>query len=78
LSAQAGASATTTASGVVVRWRTGTEADLLGFHVYRSRGHSWQRLTRSLIAAAPSPVLRTATSTERRSAASPTGTELGL
>ena len=37
--------------GVLVRWRTGTEADLLGFHVYRSRGHSWRRLTRSLIVA---------------------------
>ena len=37
--------------GVLVRWRTGTEADLLGFHVYRSRGHSWRRISRSLIAA---------------------------
>jgi hypothetical protein len=37
--------------GVLVRWRTGTEADLLGFHVYRSRGHSWRRLNRSLITA---------------------------
>jgi len=36
---------------VVLRWRTGTEADLLGFYVYRSRGHSWHRLTRSLVAA---------------------------
>ena len=43
--------ATATARGMLVRWRTGTEADLLGFHVYRSRGHSWQRITRSLIAA---------------------------
>ena len=47
----ASASATRTAKGVLVRWRTGTEAELLGFRVYRSRGHSWQRLTRSLIAA---------------------------
>ena len=47
----ASASATRTGTGVLVRWRTGTEADLLGFQVYRSRGHSWQRVTRSLIAA---------------------------
>jgi len=40
-----------TSKGVLLRWRTGTEADLLGFHVYRSRGHSWQRITHSLIAA---------------------------
>ena len=39
------------ARGVLLRWHTGTEADLLGFHVYRSRGHSWQRITRSLVAA---------------------------
>ena len=45
------ASATRTAKGVLVRWRTGTEAELLGFQVYRSRGHSWKRLTRSLIVA---------------------------
>ena len=37
--------------GVRVRWRTGTEAELLGFHVYRLRDHSWKRITRSLIAA---------------------------
>ena len=37
--------------GVRVRWRTGTEADLLGFQVYRSRAHSWKRLSRSLIVA---------------------------
>jgi lamin tail-like protein len=37
--------------GVLLRWRTGTEADLLGFHVYRSRRQSWRRITRSLIAA---------------------------
>ena len=47
----ASVSATRTGTGVVVRWRTGTEADLLGFQIYRSRGHSWQRITRSLIAA---------------------------
>ena len=44
-------SAKRTARGVLLRWRTRTEADLLGFHVYRSRGGSWQRLTRSLVAA---------------------------
>ena len=38
-------------AGVRLRWRTGTEADLLGFQVYRSRGHSWKRLTRTLIPA---------------------------
>ena len=37
------------ANGILLRWRTGTEADLLGFQVYRSHGGSWQRLT--LIAA---------------------------
>jgi hypothetical protein len=37
--------------GVLVRWRTGTEAELLGFQVYRSRRQGWQRLTRRLIAA---------------------------
>ena len=47
----ASASATRTATGVLVRWRTGTEAELLGFQVYRSRGHSWRRITHSLIAA---------------------------
>ena len=50
--ALASASAARTAKGgVLVRWRTGTEAELLGFQVYRSRGHSWKRLTRSLIVA---------------------------
>src|SRR5215218_5519225 len=39
------------AHGVLLRWRTGTEVDVLGFQVYRSRGHSWQRITPSLIAA---------------------------
>jgi hypothetical protein len=37
--------------GVLLRWHTGTEADLLGFHAYRSNGHSWRRITHSLIAA---------------------------
>jgi hypothetical protein len=45
------ANASATARGVVVRWRTGTEAQLLGFQVDRSSGHEWQRITRSLIAA---------------------------
>jgi hypothetical protein len=43
--------ATRSATGVRVGWRTGSEAELLGFQVYRSRGHSWKRLTRSLIVA---------------------------
>jgi hypothetical protein len=47
----ASASASRTANGVLVRWHTGTEIDLLGFQVYRSRGHSWRRISRSLIAA---------------------------
>jgi len=47
----ASASATRLAKGVLVRWRTGTEADLVGFQVYRSHEHAWQRLTRSLVAA---------------------------
>jgi len=47
----ASASATRTAKGILLRWRTGTEADLLGFHVYRSRGDTWQRITHSLLAA---------------------------
>jgi hypothetical protein len=47
----ASASATRTAKGMLLRWRTGTEADLLGFYVYRSRGHSWRRISHSLIAA---------------------------
>jgi hypothetical protein len=47
----ASASAARMGKGVLLRWRTGTEAELLGFQVYRSRGHSWQRLTRSLIVA---------------------------
>ena len=34
-----------------MRWHTGTEGDILGFRVYRSRGHSWRRITHSLIRA---------------------------
>jgi hypothetical protein len=44
-------SATRGGAGVRLRWHTGTEADLLGFHVYRSHGHSWRRITHSLIGA---------------------------
>jgi hypothetical protein len=32
------------AKGILVRWHTGTEVELLGFHVYRSRGQSWRRI----------------------------------
>ena len=39
------------AADVRVRWRTGTEADTLGFHVYRSRGSGWTRVDRKLIRA---------------------------
>jgi hypothetical protein len=45
--------------GVVLRWRTGTEVDLLGFRVYRSRGRSWARLDHSLVAAKGSVSART-------------------
>ena len=45
------ASASAGSHGVLVRWRTGTEAELLGCQVYRSRGHSWQRITRPLVTA---------------------------
>ena len=43
--------ATRVRAGVRLRWRTGTDADLLGFQVYRSHRHSWRRITRSLISA---------------------------
>ena len=39
------------ASGIRVRWRTGTEADTLGFHLYRSHGSKWTRVDRRLIRA---------------------------
>ena len=45
------ASATRSSKGVLVRWRTGTEVGLLGFHVYRLRGQSAHRVTHSLITA---------------------------
>jgi subtilisin-like proprotein convertase family protein len=44
-------SARTAQRGVLVRWRTGTEVDLLGFQVYRSRDHAWRRVTHSQIRA---------------------------
>jgi hypothetical protein len=37
--------------GVHIRWRTGTEAETIGFHVYRSRGSAWTRVDRRLIRA---------------------------
>jgi hypothetical protein len=37
--------------GVHIRWRTGTEAETIGFHVYRSRGSAWTRVDRQLIRA---------------------------
>lgn len=47
----AGMSARTTRQGVLLRWRTASEADLLGFQVYRSRGQAWRRITHSLVVA---------------------------
>ena len=44
-------SASRSSKGIAVRWRTGTEAELLGFEVYRSRGPSWRSTTHSMIAA---------------------------
>lgn len=38
-----------TRAGVVVRWRTGTEADVLGFHVYRVHAGKSVRVDRRLI-----------------------------
>jgi hypothetical protein len=40
-----------TRQGVVVRWRTGTEVDELGFNVYRERGSKRVVLNRRLLAA---------------------------
>jgi hypothetical protein len=37
--------------GVVVRWRTGTEADTLGFNVYRQQGNRRVRVNRRLLPA---------------------------
>ena len=47
----ASARVTATKRGELLRWRTASEADLLSFQVYRSRRHSWQRISRSPIAA---------------------------
>src|SRR5262249_16870907 len=44
-------SAARTKPGVRLRWRTGTEASTVGFHVYRSDGARWTRIDRQLIAA---------------------------
>ena len=43
-------SARRTATGVVLEWRTGYEADNLGFHVYRGPDNARVRLTTSLLA----------------------------
>jgi hypothetical protein len=44
--------ATRTKSGVLVSWRTGAEAEMLGFNVYRSQpAKSWRKLNRTLIPA---------------------------
>jgi hypothetical protein len=37
--------------GITLRWRTGTEADTLGFHIYRERAGKRVRLDRALIPA---------------------------
>jgi len=47
----ASARLTPTRRGLLLRWRTASEVDLLGFQVYRSRGHSWRRVSHSPIAA---------------------------
>ncbi len=46
-----GLSAAQGARGVTVRWRTASEPDLLGFHVYRQVGGRVVKLSRRLIAA---------------------------
>jgi hypothetical protein len=47
----ASARLTPTHRGTLLRWRTGTEVETLGFHVYRARGQSWRRLNHALIVA---------------------------
>ena len=47
----AGASATRTADGVAVRWRTGAESALAGFHVYRQAGSRRLRISSRLLPA---------------------------
>jgi hypothetical protein len=44
-------SAKPSALGVLLRWRTGAEAKLLGFHVYRQSAGKRLRLNRALIPA---------------------------
>ena len=46
----ASARLTQTRHGLLLRWRTASEVDLLSFQVYRSRGQAWQRLSRSIAA----------------------------
>lgn len=43
-------SATRHADRVLVQWRTGFEADNLGFHIYREQGGELRRVTSSLVA----------------------------
>ena len=49
-------SATRTRAGVRVDWRTAAAANTLGFHVWRSSGAKWQKLTRTLVRAKASDV----------------------
>ena len=44
-------SASRSAAGVRLHWRTGSEADTLGFHVYRGRGAKLTRVDRRMIPA---------------------------
>ena len=44
-------SASRSAAGVQLRWRTGSEADTLGFHVYRGRGSKLAQVDRRMIPA---------------------------
>lgn len=46
----AGMTASRTARGVLLRWRTASEFETLGFHVYRQRGQRRVRVNRRLIA----------------------------
>jgi hypothetical protein len=47
--------ASRTPAGVLVRWRTASEADVLGFNLYRSTKGRLVRLNRSLIGSAGGP-----------------------
>jgi hypothetical protein len=44
-------SASRSSKGIVVRWRTGTEADVIGFHLYRGHAGKQVRADRRLIPA---------------------------